>query len=416
MRRSLFIISSKSEMGNVMIKKIIRYGLSIIGFVSLFGLLQRLVEPKYTEDIPEGNFTSEYYEETIEHDVIMIGDCEVYENFDPIYMWQNYGITAYIRGNAGQLTWQSYYMLLDTLKYETPKVVVYNVQALTHDCPQREEYNRMTLDGMRWSKIKCQAVQASMCKGENFIDYVFPLFRYHSRITELTKGDIEYYFKRKKVTHNGYYMRIDTLPLSQSKVVDGSWLLDDLKGDGETQNEGAQGQPIIDPWASVEAVEEEEAESGKPDLAKKDTKGETFGEYPMGYLDKMRRQCEEKGITFLLVKAPSVAPQWYDGNEAQVQEYARKNHIPYINFYDLIQETGLDYETDTYDGGFHLNRNGADKISGYLGKELMERYGIPDRRQDEKYKSVYGKKEGFYDGMIRAQQQELEMYGEIRNY
>ena len=74
----------------------------------------------------------------------MIGDCEVYENFDPIYLWKNYGITSYIRGNAQQLTWQSYYMLEDTLKYEKPKLVVYNVQALTHGEPQKEEYNRMT--------------------------------------------------------------------------------------------------------------------------------------------------------------------------------------------------------------------------------------------------------------------------------
>lgn len=400
-----------------MVKKVIKYGLSIAGFIFLFGLFQRLVEPKYADDIPEGNFTSEYYKETIEHDVIMIGDCEVYENFDPICLWRDYGIVSYIRGNAQQLTWQSYYMLLDTLKYETPKVVIYNVQALTHDQPQREEYNRMTLDGMRWSKIKYQAIQASMCKGEKFLDYVFPLFRYHSRITDLTGSDIEYYLKSKKVTHNGYYMRIDTLSQSQSQFVDGSWLLDNLEEGAGEESESTKGQPIIDPWASIEIVDEEDAsEGGKPDLAKKHTQGATFGTYPMEYLDKMRCLCEEKEMVFILVKAPSLAPQWYDTDEEQVQAYAEKYHIPYINFYDLLQETGIDYETDTYDGGFHLNRNGADKITNYIGKVLVEEYNIPDRRQEEKYKSVYGEKEAFYDGMIKKQQEELDTYGEIRSY
>ena len=102
-------------------KKIAVGILSAAVVVLLFAVLQRLVQPKYADDILEGNFTAEYYQETTKHDVLMIGDCEVYENFDPIYLWKNYGITSYIRGNAQQLTWQSYYMLEDTLKYEKPK-------------------------------------------------------------------------------------------------------------------------------------------------------------------------------------------------------------------------------------------------------------------------------------------------------
>ena len=97
-------------------KKIAVGILSAAVVVLLFAVLQRLVQPKYADDILEGNFTAEYYQETTKHDVLMIGDCEVYENFDPIYLWKNYGITSYIRGNAQQLTWQSYYMLEDNLK------------------------------------------------------------------------------------------------------------------------------------------------------------------------------------------------------------------------------------------------------------------------------------------------------------
>ena len=189
-------------------KKIAVGILSAAVVVLLFAVLQRLVQPKYADDILEGNFTAEYYQETTKHDVLMIGDCEVYENFDPIYLWKNYGITSYIRGNAQQLTWQSYYMLEDTLKYEKPKLVVYNVQALTYGEPQKEEYNRMTLDGMKWSKTKWNAINASMCKGENMLDYIFPILRYHSRITSLSRSDLTYFASARKVTHNGYYMRI----------------------------------------------------------------------------------------------------------------------------------------------------------------------------------------------------------------
>ena len=61
---------------------------------------------------------------------------------------------------------------------------------LKYNEPQREEYNRMTLDGMRWSVSKVQAIRASMLPEEHFIDYVFPLLRYLCRVSELTSYDL----------------------------------------------------------------------------------------------------------------------------------------------------------------------------------------------------------------------------------
>lgn len=385
----------------------------------LFLALQRLVEPKYAEDILEGNFTSEYYDETTSHDVLFIGDCEVYENFDPIYLWKHFGITSYIRGNAQQLTWHSYYMLEDTLRYETPKAVIYNVQALTHSEPQREEYNRMALDGMKWSKTKFDAIRASMCKGERMLDYLFPLLRYHQRIFDLSKSDLTYYWNARKVTHNGYYMRIDVLPVSESDVADPTWLLG--KDDAETSEEETEEESddfIDDPWGDIEGADEEEEgidDTNVPDID--DSKeGEPFGSYPLEYLDKIRTLCEEKGIQLLLIKAPSLAPQWYSSDNEQVTAYAAKHNLPYINFYELLEETGIDYETDTYDGGLHMNLSGADKLSAYIGKVLADRYGIADHRNDSELTAVYEKKIRFYEEMKDAQQEELNKYGEIKNY
>ena len=72
---------------------------AVIILVSLF-LLQRLLTPKYVDDVVEGAFVAEYYEEEKDHDLIFIGDCEVYENFSPAVLWQDYGINSYIRGSA----------------------------------------------------------------------------------------------------------------------------------------------------------------------------------------------------------------------------------------------------------------------------------------------------------------------------
>ena len=437
------------------LKTIITAVCSVLVVCVLFFGLQRLVMPKYdgTGDMPlEGNFTAEYYKETSKHDVIMVGDCEVYENFDPMYLWKNYGITSYIRGNAQQLVWQSYYMLEDALKYETPKVVIYNVQSLTHGEPQREEYNRMSLDGMKWSKTKVDAINASMCKGEKMADYVLPILRYHSRATELTKSDIRYFWKNREITHNGYYMRIDVLPVSESDVADPSWLF----GTEEEKKQSEENEEIDDPWAEIDAgtqVEpdeiddpwaeadaggqsesddiddpwsdvdtgESESDTGivEPD---KDTAGSssgkdrTFSDYAMKYLDKLRTLCEKKGMKLILIKAPSLAPRWYEEENEQVVKYAEKYDLPYINFYELLKETGIDYETDTYDGGLHMNLSGADKLSQYLGKVLQEEYKIPDHRKDAGLSKIYEKKLKFYEDMKQAQQRELKKYGEIKSY
>ena len=391
-------------------RKILKILISLAVFILLVAAVQRLVIPKYAEKPVEGRFTAEYYEETTPHDVIIIGDCEVYENIDPMYLWSRYGITSYIRGNAQQLTWQSYYMLKDTLQYETPKVVIYNVQALMHAAPMKEEYNRMTLDGMKWSEIKADAVKASMCENENFVEYLFPVLRYHKRILELTEEDFTYYFQKKKVTHNGYYMRLDVLPVSESDVADPSWLFDKKKEESDAMDSG-----IMDPWTSIEGGDEIAEESPVAGSGNTDP-GEDFGEYPMEYLDRMRKLCKEKGIRLVLMKAPSLAPEWYDSYNEQMVKYADKYGLDYLNFYELIEETGLDFESDTYDGGLHMNLSGADKISEYLGAWLTQNCDIKNHGSERAICRVYEEKMKFYEQMKMKQKKEIQKYGKVVSY
>lgn len=348
-------------------RKIIRRLVLLVLFVAAFFLIQRLVMPKYMDDILEGSFIEEYYDETTEHDVLFVGDCELYENFSPITLWEEYGITSYIRGSAQQLIWQSYYLLEDTLRRETPKVVVFNVMSLKYNEPQREEYNRMSIDGMKWSKAKIDNIKASMTEEEKFLDYVFPLLRYHSRITQLTKSDFTYFFDKRKVTHNGYYMRVDVAPVTED-------------------------------FGDIE-----------PDTYE-------FGDNAWKYMDMITDLCKKKGIQLVLVKAPSISPVWYDEYEEQIENYATDNNLPYINYLELVDEIPIDYNTDTYDEGLHMNLSGAEKLSKHLGKVLQEDYQLTDHRNDEKLSEVWDEKVAFYNEMEQAQYAELEEYGYLVSF
>lgn len=324
---------------------------TLVVVILVLALLQELLMPKYMTDIIEGAMIEEYYDSEKNHDVLFLGDCEVYETFSPCRLWEKYGISSYVRGSAQQLIWQSYYLLEDSLRYETPEVVVFNIMSLMHEGPENEAYNRMTIDGMRWSSAKWNSIQASMTEDENALDYVFPILRYHTRWSELTEEDFTYLFHRDKVTFEGYYMRVDVRPVTY--IPDHKVLAD-----------------------------------------------YTFADYPMEYLDKMRELCEENGIELVFVKAPSLFPHWYDEWDAQVDDYAEKYGITYYNFLELAEEVGIDYTTDTYDAGMHMNLSGAEKLSDYLGKKLVEEHGVTVRSGDKAYADIWEPKVEAYNKAI----------------
>lgn len=329
-------------------------------------LLQLLFMPKYVGVRREGALVSEYYDETSPHDVIFIGDCEVYENFSPIALWKDYGITSYIRGSAQQLIWQSYYMLEETLRFETPKVVVFNVFSMKYGEPQNEAYNRMALDGMRLSDLKFEAIEASMTEDETLLSYIFPLLRFHSRWSELSADDFTYMFGAKNVSHSGYLMRTDVKPAGWTPAPD---ILADY----------------------------------------------TFSDTCYHYLDMITQLCKENGITLILIKSPSIYPHWYDEWDAQIVDYAEKNGLTYINFMKLSDETGIDMQTDTYDAGMHLNLSGAEKMSAYFGGILARDFGLEDHRGDAELSAVWAQKADAYYAEEAAQEAEIAEYGYLKS-
>lgn len=324
----------------------------IIIFILIFIFLNKLLSPKYINDLVEGNMTYEYYNEEKNHEVIFIGDCEVYANFSPMVLYEEEGITSYVRGNSQQLIWQSYYILKETLKYETPKVVVFNVNSMRYSEPVSEAYNRLAIDKMKWSKEKIDIIKVSMTEEENFLSYVIPLLRYHSRFDKLTSEDFEYLFKTKNSMYNGFLINKNVKPVESLPT-------------------------------------------------KRRLSTYQFKENCYEYLEKIKELCKKNNIKLVLIKAPSVYPYWYEEYEEQIQKYAKENNLDYYNFKEKIEEIGIDYSTDTYDGGLHLNLNGATKLSKYFSKILKEKYRLTDYRENEEISKIYNEKLEIYKEAIK---------------
>lgn len=329
-----------------------RKGFTVIGIVLscivCFGALyavSRLTAPKYVTSPKEGHITGEYYEEQTDHDVLFVGDCEVFSNFSPVTLYGEYGITSFIRGSAQQLVWHSYYLLEDALKTETPKVVVYNVLALKYGEPQSEPYNRLNLDGMRFGKAKLGAIKASMTEGEDAMSYLFPLLRYHDRVAELTREDFACWFSDgDPVSFKGYLMDVRVRPNT--------------------------GTP------------------SPPPLAENETH---LPESSMAWLERMAALCGKNGIALVLVKSPSIDPYWYPEWDADVAAFAQAHGLRYYNMIAENDVFGIDMQTDTCDQGQHLNVYGAEKLSRRFGAILREEFGLPDHRGEAAYDEDYAR-------------------------
>ncbi len=323
--------------------RIISFALALVAVVGATVYLGAVLQDARLDN-REGHLLCGYYDTADTRDVIFIGDCEVYEGFVPATLFEEYGITSFIRGSSQQTVWQSYHILEETLERETPKAVVFNVLALHYGKTPSESISRMSLEDMEWSKYKLNAIRASMTEEESLLSYFLPILRYHSRWSELDSDDFKHAFdKHEDITHQGYLMQTGIDPVDNT--------------DTRQPDENLDALP-------VRAIE---------------------------YLDKMTALCREKGVELILVKAPtnSIRYYWYPEWDAQMVSYAARNGLSYYSMIGKDVEIGLDWSTDTYDKGLHLNVYGAEKVTSYFGKILAENHGMPDHRTDAELSAIW---------------------------
>ena len=101
-------------------------------------------------------------------------------------------------------------------------------------------------------------------------------------------------------------------------------------------------------------------------------------------LEKLIAKCEDKGIKIMFMETPT-AKSWNYARHNAMVKYAKEKKIDFVDMNTLEGEYAIDWSTDTRDGGRHLNCEGAEKVSAYLGKYISENYSFKDKRHSEKY-------------------------------
>lgn len=102
------------------------------------------------------------------------------------------------------------------------------------------------------------------------------------------------------------------------------------------------------------------------------------------WLRMMVEYCQERNVTPILMSTPSPV-NWNMARHNGIQELANELGIAYVDLNLIHTELGIDWNSDSYDGGDHLNIAGARKVSRYVGNYLSKTYKLGDHRGDAAY-------------------------------
>lgn len=278
-------------------------------------------------------------------DVIFLGSSHVVNSMNPQKIYDDYGIRSYNLGNEQQSTLVSYYWLKEALKTQKPKVVVMDTLTLFEFQPNEklnstESSVRLAIDPMHFSKNKLDAVKdiCSIDESQSLESYLFKNLRYHTRWTELNEQDFLFPEMERHIGSKGFAGLRGTVV---NEVYEPFQI-------GETSDYGEM-LPVME-----------------------------------NYLLKIVELCDAQGIELILVKTPAVV--WWPQKNNTVSQFAQEHGIDFYDFndIDLYNQINFDFYSDMADNA-HTNIWGSEKISGFIGEVLNQKYsfgGVNDEQYE----------------------------------
>ena len=271
-------------------------------------------------------------------DVVFMGSSHIHCDVNTALLWEQYGIAAYDYSAAEQPLWVTYFYLKEICKYQNPKLVVldlYSPARFKEDYQYDWLYDNLA--GVKFSLNKLKMLYVS-CEPEYYFDYFPSIGAYHNRYAEVTEEDYEYLFSKRieRQVNKGFTQDFQTRPQSE------------------------------------------------PEITQKKSGGITVKSEQ--YLQKIIEFAQDNDIDLFLIVSPYITTQEDELVYNRVHEIADQYGLQFNSTNYFYSEMDLNFDKDFFDES-HLNYAGSIKFTEYLGKELKEKYDLPDRRGLEKWKS-----------------------------
>lgn len=272
-----------------------------------------------------------FFEQEADYDVLFFGTSHVIDAVLPLELWDEYGIASYNFGGYGMHLPATCWLIENVLDYTTPKLIMIDCSNLSSEVMSnttvRQAHN--TWDAFPLTRNKLRAFQ-DLLDPKDLLEFTWKFSIYHDRWEELTWEDFEpvYSIERGAVPQREVAVPADFIPISDSRK----------------------------------------------------TKDNTAG---ARYLRRAIELCQSRGIEVLLTYLPFPAPAYRQKEANLAADIAAEYGVRYVNF--LKTEGIVNYHTDCNDAASHLNLSGARKITSWLGRYMLENYGISDHRGEEAY-------------------------------
>ena len=336
-------------------KKKVSTVVKIISFVMvaavLLGVLSVTAFSKEAGGVKYRNVKNKLYSFYFEPDesiqLVGIGNSDLYSGFVPTVLYEEHGITSQMMGSPYQTPLQAYYYLKEIFKYQTPEVVMIEVDMLYDEPPGEQEPERTKRD-----------VLFHYCNTDDFqamIEDKLPIFSFHDRWKSLIKRNTEL---RTPNSHGyKYFSKVDKIKY-------------------------------------------------EPYMFETDEK-EPVHQYRLHQLDKVMQLCAQEGAEVFFIEMPTTNSWSYERHNTAV-EIAEKYGTVFLDLNLLIDEIGLDFENSFRDKGNHLNYEGAKKVTSYLGTFIDANYPMETQNGNKRWEQslIDFERERLREDKRRAEQEE----------
>lgn len=262
-------------------------------------------------------WSSYLQEEPASVDLLILGSSRAYCDLIPAEIYRKTGVSSYCMCGPSQTASLTYYYLRECLRTQRPKYVFIEASGLWYG--KNEEHSKTNVVYMPGSLNRVLA--GATCE-DGILDLaLYPLQEFHYRI---------YSEDRDKAPEKDGVMLCGYTPLADAKP----------------QAERGLRIPNVQP-------------------------GNENYLYNLDYFSRMAELCKSKGIQCVFF----ITPTMLDYTEAQTARMlADLRSLPcraVEDWTDLIDEIGIDSETDWYDS-IHFNQRGAEIFTDYFSDYLLE--------------------------------------------
>ena len=320
-------------------KQALRAVLFLLGFLFLLRTVTYIVR---TSGDTKDRFSGFYAEKENSVDVILTGSSPVYPYYSAPGLYGELGIAAYPVSSNNQRPKAIRYLLEEAQKTQDPSLFIIEMRMFSMPDEEWEDtmaFTRGVTDNLKYSVNRIKAINALVSDKSQRHTYYFDIFKYHSNWKML--------FLPSQLAHWRYESQ------------------EPLKGLAIKTGVG----PI-----------EHQDMTGVTEVGQMQDK-----QYAV--LLDLLEYLKETGVETLFLLSPYQMTEEAKAQFNFMIPIIEEAGFPVLDLNEHLEEMGIDYATDFYDYGSHVNALGQAKCTAYLGAYLEEHYDLPDRRGLKGYES-----------------------------